>query len=263
MRPVVSTVMLSWNRVDLLRRAVESCLSSATAEHELLIVDNGSTDGAAEYARDVSASRANCTSILLATNRGGEAFNEGLERADGEYLHVAGNDMEYLPGWDANLLGKFQAFPELGQLSVLSPFPQQEAGEVWEPHAAVEVARNGQSIHVTEQNVGESFMMPRRCWDMGFRWHNLPLVQDSPFLFPDDGRASREIRELGFWTAWNDVYVVQNVGHNIQEFVERIDYYVANYTAKGWFGLEGWKKRLNAHGYDLVLADDQYRIVKL
>ena len=49
--PAVSVIMLAWNSGALLRPAVESILDQTMADLELVIVDNGSTDGAPELAR--------------------------------------------------------------------------------------------------------------------------------------------------------------------------------------------------------------------
>jgi hypothetical protein len=52
--------------------------------------------------------------------------------------------------------------------------------------------------------------------------------------------------------AWNDEYVVRNLGHNIDEFMHRLPYYLKNYAAKPRRGIEGFDRRLRDHGYRLV-----------
>ena len=64
--------------------------------------------------------------------------------------------------------------------------------------------------------------------------------------------------------AWNDKYLVNNLGHNVEEFKTDLQYYIANYEAKNWLGLDGFKERLEAHGYYLLTdVNNQYYITHL
>ena len=81
---------------------------------EVLVSDNGSTDGSVAYVQQLCRNESGRQAVTLKRNLGGRAFNAGLRLARGRFLHTSENDIEYLPGWDAELLGKFEAFPELG-----------------------------------------------------------------------------------------------------------------------------------------------------
>jgi len=48
--------------------------------------------------------------------------------------------------------------------------------------------------------------------------------------------------------AWNDKYVVFNLGHNVKEWIKDLDYYLENYRAKSRVGEIGLKKRLHKNG---------------
>src|SRR2546430_17341823 len=112
--PLLSTVLLSWNRSHLLQRTVESYLRTVSVPYELIIVDNGSTDGAREFIEAVCHDRANHRAILLDNIIGGEALNAGLTKARGEFLHIRAIGMEYLPGWGTKLLRKVDWLPDVG-----------------------------------------------------------------------------------------------------------------------------------------------------
>src|SRR5207248_11571826 len=43
--PVLSTLLLNWNRVHLLEQTLHSYRSTVSVEHEVIVVDNASTDG--------------------------------------------------------------------------------------------------------------------------------------------------------------------------------------------------------------------------
>ena len=51
--PLISVIIVNWNTRDLLARALEAVAGSAAAlPHEVIVVDNGSTDGSLELLRD-------------------------------------------------------------------------------------------------------------------------------------------------------------------------------------------------------------------
>lgn len=120
---VISTVILNWNRSDLLKITVESYLKTVEVPYELIIVDNGSTDNSRKIIEELKAKHGNKINkiILLDKNIGGEAINLGLNEAKGKLLHISENDIEYLPGWSTKVVKLFQTFDKLGQLSLFSP----------------------------------------------------------------------------------------------------------------------------------------------
>ena len=77
--PLISVIVVNWNRRELLR----SCLTSLTLQqgvpHEIILVDNGSTDGSVEMARLVVP---DLRVIRNATNQGFcRANNQGIAEA--------------------------------------------------------------------------------------------------------------------------------------------------------------------------------------
>src|SRR5206468_3662370 len=82
---------------------------------ELIVVNNGSTDGTANYlagAQDAAA--VPVTVVTNATNRGfPAAVNQGLSLARGEYLVLLNNDAVVTDGWLDHLIALAQAPIEL------------------------------------------------------------------------------------------------------------------------------------------------------
>lgn len=260
--PTISTVVLNWNREHLLRITVESYLATVTVPYELIIVDNASTDGSAAYIRDICERDRRHRAIFLKRNYGGRALNSGLRVARGQLLHTSENDIEYLPGWDVELLSKFESFPELGQLSPFGHLPETSRGEVWEHLPASELTRGNRTIYVTETNITTTAICRREVWDRGFRWGTVRPVPGQPFRLPSDMLASIFVRDLGYLVAWNDRYTVINWGHNVDEWQEHLDYYVGNYRAKPWLGIDGMRRRLQERGFDLVEEAGKRQIVR-
>jgi glycosyltransferase involved in cell wall biosynthesis len=249
--PRIATVILSWQRPDLLRRTIESYRARTTVAHRLLLVDNGS-DAAT---RDVIIAAQECGAIdrvvWLADNRGGEALNLVFDDSAAPFLHFSENDLEYRHGWDLDLLSKFEAFPSLGQLSVFSAEPESASGEIGPRHEAVSMERGGRRVWRAAHNVGTSSMVRREVADLGVRWHNL---EAGGLRWPDDGRFSTDVKAAGYLVAWNDRHVVTNWGHNVGEWSYRLDYYLADFGSKPWVGLEGLERMLRAQGYALDRA---------
>ncbi len=107
---LLSIVVLSWNRLELTRRCVESLRATTDVSYELIIVDNGSTDGSAEYAAEAADHV-----VVNQENLGfAPGMNCGLAVASGEFIAFVNNDTEFPPGWAATLLSNFDTNPKVG-----------------------------------------------------------------------------------------------------------------------------------------------------
>lgn len=94
--PRFSVIMPLYNRGGTVGRAVQSVLDQTLQEFELIVVDDGSTDGGAEKVAAVSDPRVRL--IRLAENCGGNAArNTGIREARGAILSFLDSDDLYLP----------------------------------------------------------------------------------------------------------------------------------------------------------------------
>jgi glycosyltransferase involved in cell wall biosynthesis len=110
--PLVSLVMCTYNRGDLLRGALESVLAqSAAPPFELLVVDNNSTDDTAAIIADVSA-RDTRVRPLRETRQGlSHARNCAIEAARGAFLAFTDDDVRAEPDWVAAVVRAFEEHP--------------------------------------------------------------------------------------------------------------------------------------------------------
>lgn len=95
-QPSVSVVIPTYNRLGLLREAVDSVLGQTHAARELIVVDDGSTDGTAAYLRELGG--AGVRAIVVA--HGGNLArvrNLGARVAAGRYLAFLDSDDVWLP----------------------------------------------------------------------------------------------------------------------------------------------------------------------
>jgi GT2 family glycosyltransferase len=108
--PDLSVVVLAWNQVELTRRCVESIRSGTRGDYELIIVDNASTDGGADYTRE-AADRA----VMNTENLGFAAGNNsGLAVATGRHVAFVNNDTVLPEGWDVPLTTILEIEPQTG-----------------------------------------------------------------------------------------------------------------------------------------------------
>jgi GT2 family glycosyltransferase len=93
--PRIAVVIVSRNRTELLRRCLESLeQSDARQTFEIVVVDNGSRDGAASLDSDFPAARF----IRLPKNFGlTKALNIGIRAVENEYVLLLHDDTELAP----------------------------------------------------------------------------------------------------------------------------------------------------------------------
>ena len=105
-----SIVVSNWNgRADLERCL--PCLAAQTfADHEVIVADNGSTDGSLELVREHFPG---VRLLELGANLGfATANNRGFEAAGGHYIALLNNDTEPAPTWLAELVACLERHPE-------------------------------------------------------------------------------------------------------------------------------------------------------
>lgn len=128
----VAVVIPSWNSLGLLPRCLGS-LREQGAELELLVVDNGSSDGTLGYLE-----REGAPHLSLPRNTGfATAVNLGASRVEAGAILVLNADTVLEPGCIGRLLGGLEADPALGGVQPRILQLEVEAA----PPAAVEGAR--------------------------------------------------------------------------------------------------------------------------
>lgn len=87
--PLVSVVMLSWNRKRDVRVSLDHVFAADYPSVEVIVVDNHSTDGTVEM---VKANYPSAIVVSLPVNIGIAGWNKGFEIAKGEYILVLDDD---------------------------------------------------------------------------------------------------------------------------------------------------------------------------
>lgn len=113
--PLVSIIIPTWNGRQHLDVCLNSLLQQTIDAFEVILVDNGSTDGTQAYVRRHFP----WVKLLeLAENQGFTgACNAGYAQARGELITLLNNDTEVAPDWLAILVDAFRRHPRAGILA--------------------------------------------------------------------------------------------------------------------------------------------------
>ncbi len=90
--PLISVVMPVYNNETYFPSAVESVLGQEFRDIELVIVDDGSTDGTARLADDIAASDSRVRVRHQENQWIFASFNSGIQMASGEYIYILNSD---------------------------------------------------------------------------------------------------------------------------------------------------------------------------
>ena len=93
----ISVVIPSYNHAPFLRAAIDSALNQIHPPHEVVVVDDGSTD----QSRDILSQYESEVTVVLQDNRGTYAtLNEAVRRTSGDWIAIQNSDDE----WDLQKL---------------------------------------------------------------------------------------------------------------------------------------------------------------
>lgn len=120
---LTSIIILTHNQLEFTKQCLDSIEAYTPESHELIIVDNGSTDGTIDYLREYMKSHNNVRVVANAANRGFAAGNnQGLAIAGGEYVLLLNNDTIVTKGWLGRMLAVFDRYPDAGIVGPVSNY---------------------------------------------------------------------------------------------------------------------------------------------
>ena len=120
-----SVIILNWNGEAMLRRFLPNVITNTQrADVEIVVADNGSTDGSLAYLRTEPV-----RVIELGENFGfAEGYNRAIAQVDSDYVVLLNSDVEVMPCWLDTLLEYARTHEEVAALQpkVLSWYSQQD-----------------------------------------------------------------------------------------------------------------------------------------
>jgi len=120
---LTSIIILAHNGLEHTEQCLQSIEAHTPERHELIIVDNASTDGTLDSLRNYMATRDNVRVIANRSNRGFAAGNnQGLALARGEYVLLLNNDTIVTEGWLTRMQTVFGMHPDVGIVGPVSNY---------------------------------------------------------------------------------------------------------------------------------------------
>jgi GT2 family glycosyltransferase/predicted Zn-dependent protease len=124
--PIVSIIILAHDQLAHTRLCLDSIRAHTPLPHELILVDNGSTDGTSDYFHSLATQQKNVVVISNRRNLGFAAGNnQGLALARGECVLLLNNDTILTEGWLELMLAALQRHPDIG---VVGPMTNHVSG---------------------------------------------------------------------------------------------------------------------------------------
>jgi GT2 family glycosyltransferase/acetyltransferase-like isoleucine patch superfamily enzyme/2-polyprenyl-3-methyl-5-hydroxy-6-metoxy-1,4-benzoquinol methylase/Flp pilus assembly protein TadD/glycosyltransferase involved in cell wall biosynthesis len=112
---LTSIIILTYNQLKHTKLCLQSIEEHTPQPHELILVDNGSTDGTLDYLQEYANLHHNVRVIANKKNLGFAAGNnQGLSVANGSYVLLLNNDTVVAEGWLARMLSVFERFSNVG-----------------------------------------------------------------------------------------------------------------------------------------------------
>jgi len=178
MTPRVSTIMATYNYGQYLAGAIESALVQTYSDHELVIVDDGSTDDTPQV---IASYRDNPRVRYFRTDHVGQpaAKNYGIGQAQGELIAFLDADDLWQPEKLARQLPLFDASPDVGV--VYSRFEMIDSQGALLAYDQPELYRGDVLAQMFRQNfVGFSTCVVRRAVfeDVGKFNERIPMAID-------------------------------------------------------------------------------------
>ena len=110
----VSAIIPTYNRRELVTRAIETVLAQTREVEEIIVIDDGSTDGTGEYLQARFGDRIR---YVWQPNAGvSAARNHGMRIARGRYFALLDSDDEWLPDKTRQQMDWLLARPEFGMV---------------------------------------------------------------------------------------------------------------------------------------------------
>jgi glycosyltransferase involved in cell wall biosynthesis len=180
--PLVSIVVPTYNRRALLAEAIDSIRDQSCPSWELLVVDDGSTDGTAE------SLPADSRIHLVAAPHGGNVArlrNLGLAGASGTYVAFLDSDDLWVPAHLERLAARLERSPACGwcygnhELFNDRDQPVHRVGAAWQPRSG----RFVRDLLTTEAGIPLPTILVRRPLARQLRFDpRLPFGDDYDFM---------------------------------------------------------------------------------
>jgi len=118
-RPLVSIVLPIYNDESTLRRTLDSLVNQSYENTEILVVDDGSTDGSIRIVEEEASAHRQMTLMHIPHSGTSGAKNRGFEASKGEVVFFAEGDAVYEPDYLSEAVASLASEPNTAGVCVL------------------------------------------------------------------------------------------------------------------------------------------------
>jgi len=143
----VSIVVLTWNKLNYTKKCFNFLKRNTKyANWEVIVVDNGSTDGTIDYLKEKKRSEGEKYKIILNSKNLGYAggVNQGIKAAHGDYILLLNNDVYVWENWLTNMVDTIEGEEEISVVGARLIYPQNNRIQ----HAGIAFIRKIEPLHI-------------------------------------------------------------------------------------------------------------------
>lgn len=138
MIPLVSVIIPTYKRGQLLRRAIESALAQTYKALELIIVENGESREGEQVVRKFLSRESRLRYLYEPVGNPALARNIGIQAAQGMYIAFLDNDDEWLPNKLERQIKVLEQYPDVGLVSCCAWYITENGGLISEGRDDIE-----------------------------------------------------------------------------------------------------------------------------
>ncbi len=175
--PLVSIILPVYNRRHLVERAIHSVENQSIKNWELLIIDDGSTDGLESAILPTVQEKSQYRYFKHARRGLSATRNIGIHASLGHYVTFLDSDDEYKPAHLELRIDFMQKHPDVdlvhGGIELVGPERTHYVRDARDP---------SRTIHLSECCAGATFFGKKEAFVKSGRFKNLPYSAESEFL---------------------------------------------------------------------------------
>lgn len=176
-KSLTSIIVVNWNGKKWLKRCLDSLCSQQGADYEVVLVDNGSSDGSADFVK-AEYDPGKVRVVRSEKNLGFAGGNNlGIRNARGEYIMLLNND-----AWvDQDCLAKTVEFYKQHHFDIIAPIETDYENTVVR-EAVMKIDPLGHPIYLTGKNEQAGFYLQGVCLFFKKEFYEQTLGLDDDFF---------------------------------------------------------------------------------